>query len=184
MENHEIDDYLKIYTNYVRVDDGNGDFHFDLYFNIQNLFNSPFEYISSVTNQPNVLILKDSYLYLSGDKYTDGKIDQNKVEDIKKGGVLTIYGQVKTYSNDKLSDVKTIRLFSYNVYNISDDKPKFLIDKTFDITKSSMGDDAENKIDIEFGNVLWTLNEEQFETHDKSMSVDSTNVDSTSSFSS
>ena len=50
LEDGEIDDYLKIYTNYVRVDDGEGDFHYDLYFNIQNLFNSPFEYISSVTN--------------------------------------------------------------------------------------------------------------------------------------
>ena len=172
LENHEIDDYLKIYTNYVKVDDGNGDFHFDLYFNVQNLFNSPFEYISSVTNQPNVLILKDSYLYLPGDKYTDGKIDQDKVDAIKNGGVLTIYGQVKTYSNDKLSDVKTIKLFSYNVYNISDDKPKFMIDKTFDITKSSLGDEFENKVDIEFGNVLWTLNEDQFDGYEPIMCFD------------
>ena len=34
LEDGEIDDYLKIYTNYVRVDDGYGDFHYDLYFNI------------------------------------------------------------------------------------------------------------------------------------------------------
>ena len=34
LENHEIDDYLKIYTNYVKVNDENGDFHYDLYFNI------------------------------------------------------------------------------------------------------------------------------------------------------
>ena len=50
LEDGEIDDYLKIYTNYVRVDDGYGDWHYDLYFNVQNLFNSPFEYISSVTH--------------------------------------------------------------------------------------------------------------------------------------
>lgn len=172
LENHEIDDCLKIYTNYVKVDDGNGDFHFDLYFNVQNLFNSPFEYISSVTGQPNVLIIKDSYLYLSGDKYTDGKIDQKKVEDIQKGGVLSIYGQVKTYSNDKLSDVKTMKLFSYNVYNISDDKPKFLIDKTFDITQSSSANGYENKVDIEFGNVMWTLNEDDFEGYNPIMYVE------------
>ena len=34
VEDGEIDDYLKIYTNYVRVDDGHGDWHYDLYFNI------------------------------------------------------------------------------------------------------------------------------------------------------
>ena len=33
-EDGELDDYLKIYTNYVRVDDGHGDFHYDFYFNI------------------------------------------------------------------------------------------------------------------------------------------------------
>lgn len=146
LENGEIDDYLKIYTNYVRIDDGDGDFHYDLYFNIQNLFHSPFEYISSVTNQANVLILKDSYLFLTGDKYKkvyDGKtksyhneIDDDKMNSIKQGGILTIYGQVKTYSNDVLSDVNTVKLFQYQVYNVSDDKPKFLIKRIFDITKS------------------------------------------------
>ena len=84
------------------MDDGFGDFHYDLYFNIQNLFGSPFEYISTVTGQPNVLILPDSYLYLSGDKYKKGydedgnythnEIDDRKVSKIKDGGVLTIYG--------------------------------------------------------------------------------------------
>lgn len=49
---------------------------------------------------------------------------------------MTIYGQVKTYSDDRLSDVKTIKLFSYQVYNVSDDKPKFLIEKTYDVTKT------------------------------------------------
>ena len=49
LEDGEIDDYLKVYANYVRVDDGYGDYHYDFYFNIQNLFNTPFEYISSVT---------------------------------------------------------------------------------------------------------------------------------------
>ena len=69
LEDGEVDDFLKIYTNYVRVEDGFGDWHYDLYFNVQNLFNSPFEYISTITGQPNVLILPDSYLRLSGDKW-------------------------------------------------------------------------------------------------------------------
>lgn len=130
------------------MDDGYGDWHYDLYFNIQNLFNSPFEYISSITNQPNVLIIPDSYLYLSGAKFkkvydengnwTHNVIDEDLVDKIKAGGQLVIYGQVKTYSDDKLSDVQTIKLFSYNIYNVSDDKPKFLIDKTFDITKTTL----------------------------------------------
>lgn len=94
----------------MRVDDGYGDFHYDLYFNIQNLFNSPFEYISTVTNQPNVLILENSYLYLPGAKYKraydeDGKWTHNEIDDelvkkLRKGDELVIYGQIKTYSND------------------------------------------------------------------------------------
>ena len=79
LEDGEIDDLLKIYTNYVRIDDRYGDFHYDLYFNVQNLFNSPFEYISSITKQPNVLIIPDSYLYLSGDKFAD-KGDHNEID--------------------------------------------------------------------------------------------------------
>jgi len=112
LEDGEVDDHLKIYANYVRVDDGCGDFHYDLYFNMQNLFNSPFEYISSVTGQPNVLIIPDSYLYLTGDKFKKGwdnqtqthynEIDPKKVDAIKAGGELSIYGQVKTYSDDVL----------------------------------------------------------------------------------
>ena len=155
-EDGELDDYLKIYTNYVRVDDGHGDFHYDFYFNIQNLFNSPFEYISTITGQPNVLILEDSYLYLPGDKFkkvydengnwTHNEIDTDLVKNLKTGGTLTIYGQVKTYSDDRLSDVKTIKLFSYNVYNVSDDKPKFLIDKVFDIIRTPLRESARNKV--------------------------------------
>ena len=130
-EDGELDDYLKIYANYVRVEDKHGDFHYDLYFNIQNLFNSPFEYISTVTKQPNVLVIPDSYLYLTGDKYTNkgdhNEVDDDKMKVIKDGGELSIYGQVKTYSDGVLSDAKTIKMFTYRIYNISDDKPKFLI---------------------------------------------------------
>lgn len=168
LEDGEIDEYLKIYTNYVRVDDGHGDWHYDLYFNVQNLFNSPFEYISSITRQPNVLIIPDSYLYLTGDKFkesadkTHNEIDEDKVKRIQEGGELSIYGQVKTYSDDKLSDARTIKLFSYRVYNISDDKPKFLIDKTFDITKTPLRTTFSNVVKIGFSDVLWTIDENKF----------------------
>lgn len=166
LEDGEIDDYLKIYTNYVRVDDGHGDWHYDLYFNIQNLFNSPFEYISSVTNQPNVLIIPDSYLYLTGDKFVDrgdhNEISEDKLKNIKTGGTLSIYGQVKTYSDNRLSDVRTIKLFSYSIHNISDDKPKFLIEKTYDITKSIIHNVVKDKVKIEFSDVMWTIPESKF----------------------
>ena len=166
LEEGEIDDYLKIYTNFVRVDDGHGDWHYDLYFNIQNLFNSPFEYISTVTNQPNVLILPDSYLYLTGDKFVDkgdhNEIDEDKFKRIKEGGTLSIYGQVKTYSDNRLSDARTIKLFSYAIHNISDDKPKFLIEKTYDITKSTIQMTVKDKVKIEFSDVMWTIPEDKF----------------------
>ena len=173
LEDGEVDDFLKIYTNYVRIDDGFGDWHYDLYFNVQNLFNSPFEYISTITGQPNVLILPDSYLRLSGDKWkrtydsngewNGNEIDDDKVKSIKEGGTLTIYGQAKTYSNDQLSDVKTIRLFTYQIYNISDDKPKFLIDKTFDITRTAIqGVKMDKTITIEFSDVLVEVDSNDF----------------------
>lgn len=173
LEDGEVDDCLKIYTNYVRVEDGHGDFHYDLYFNIQNLFNSPFEYISSVTKQPNVLIIPDSYLYLTGDKYKEvydedtgishNVIDNAKMDAIKQGGELSIYGQVKVYSNDMLSDTRTIKLFAYKVYNVSDDKPKFLIEKTYDVTKATLQNKVSKKVKLEFTDVLWQIDENQFE---------------------
>ena len=137
-------------------------------FNIQNLTNSPFEYISSVTHQPNVLIIPDSYLYLSGDKYshkgTHNEIDESKVNAIRKGGTLSLYGQIKTYGSDeKLLSTKTIKLFSYQVFNVSDDKPKFLIKKTYDITKSTLMDNAIQNIDIHFHDVMHSLKDEDFE---------------------
>lgn len=171
-EDGEVDDYLKIYTNYVRKDDGHGDFHYDLYFNVQNLFNSPFEYISTVTNQPNVLVIPDSYLYLSGDKFkkvyegdtwTHNEIDEKKIAEIKKGGELSIYGQVKVYSDDKLSDVRTIKLFSYQIYNVSDDKPKFLIEKTYDVTKATLQTKTTQMVKIDFSDLLLQLDESKFE---------------------
>lgn len=88
------------------------------------------------------------------------------MEEIKKGGTLAIYGQVKTYSNDKLGDVRTIKLFEYRVYNISDDKPKFLIDKVYDIKESTLSENASEHIKIEFSDVMWTIDESDFENHE------------------
>ncbi len=173
LDENEIDDYLKIYTNYVRVDDKHGDWHYDLYFNIQNLFNPPFEYISSITHQPNVLVLPDSYLRLSGDKFkkvydengvwTHNEIDPEKVEQLKKGGKLSLYGQIKAFSNDRLVGVRLVKLFTYTIHNISDDKPKFLIEKTFDITKSSLTSSEGNPLKIEFSDVMWQMKPEWYE---------------------
>lgn len=86
------------------------------------------------------------------------------MKTIKDGGDLTIYGQVKTYSCDKLTDARTIKLFSYKVYNISDDKPKFLIQKTFDITKSSLPENSTRNVSIMFQDVLWTIDENNYDT--------------------
>ena len=64
---------------------------------------------------------------------------------------------MKTYSDDILSDTRTIKLFSYRIYNISDDKPKFLIDKIYDITKSSMNEYVSDKVSIRFSDVMWSI---------------------------
>jgi hypothetical protein len=69
---------------------------------------------------------------------------------------------VKTYSDDTLSDVRTIKLFEYRVYNVSDDKPKFLIDKVYDIKTSTLKDNLRERIRIEFSDVMWTIDEADF----------------------
>ena len=69
---------------------------------------------------------------------------------------------MKTYSNDVLGDVKTIKLFQYQVYNVSDDKPKFLIKKIFDITKEGVDVNHHDKLTVKLSDVLWTIPEERF----------------------
>ena len=109
---------------------------------------------------------------LTGDKFKKvydentgtyhNEIDDDKMNSIRNGGILTIYGQVKTYSNDVLGDVTTIKLFQYQVYNISDDKPKFLIKKIFDITKEGVDVNHQDKLTVKLSDVLWTIPEQRF----------------------
>ena len=116
----DFDSMYKIYANYQKIEDplDPRGYHFDLFFNIQNLFKPPFEYISDVTHQPAPHLLPNSYLYLPGDK-------NSKLES--KGGKLTLYAQMKWLINDLTASVKTIPLITYEIYNISDDKPKFFL---------------------------------------------------------
>ena len=84
------------------------------------------------------------------------------MNSIRNGGTLTIYGQVKTYSNDVLNDVTTIKLFQYQVYNVSDDKPKFLIKKMFDIANERIDVNNQDTLTVKLSDVLWTIPEERF----------------------
>jgi hypothetical protein len=61
-----------------------------------------------------------------------------------------------------LSDVRTIKLVSYAIHNISDDKPKFLIRKTYDVTKSVLNNVIKDKVSIEFSEVMWTIDEDNY----------------------
>lgn len=158
LEDGEIDDLLKVYVCYHRVEDPDGQFHFDLYFNPQNLLNSPFEYISTITNQPNVLIVPDSHLRLSGDRFTDqGMVDEDKVRQLTEGGTLSLYAQAKTYSAGVLRDVKLIRLFQYRVWNVSDDRPRFLIRRVYSLASDSNVESIVNQVNLEFQDVLCTV---------------------------
>ena len=116
----DFDPMYKIYANYQKIEDplDPRGYHFDLFFNIQNLFKPPFEYISDVTHQPAPHLLPNSYLYLPGDK-------NSKLES--KGGKLTLYAQMKWLINDLTASVKTLPLITYEIHNISDDKPKFFL---------------------------------------------------------
>ena len=46
-------------------------------------------------------------------------------------GILDIVVQYKSLINNKLQGLKTALLASYKIYNVSDDKPKFLIQKIY-----------------------------------------------------
>lgn len=104
----KLSKFLNIYVNYKK----NSDEKLTLYFNYINYLNTPF--LKIVGSSIKIDTITNTYLKL------------NSGED----GVLDIMIQLKYYYDDrKLYGYKNIKLLSYHIYNISDDKPKFLVYK-------------------------------------------------------
>lgn len=74
-----------------------------------------------------------TYIDLVDNTYLSLKPDEN--------GILDIVTQFRYYKGGTLCGYRNVRLASYQIYNISDDKPKFLIKNIYRMNR----DDGSNK---------------------------------------
>lgn len=121
----DLSQFLKLYANYKKNSDNNT---IDLYFNYFNWLDSP--YIKLVGTKQYVDTIDSTYLKLKSG------------ED----GILDIIVQVKYFSDKKLCGYRNLKVLSYHIWNISDDKPKFVVKKAFEIQKDSQLADAEKTV--------------------------------------
>ena len=122
MNSHTVDlaRMMKLYINYKKNPETKT---LDLYFNYFNWFDT--SYIKIIDNKTYIDTIEGTYLKL----------------EAGKDGFLDIIIQVKYYNSDELCGYKNIKVLSYHIWNISDDKPKFLIQKVYEIEKDSQGID-------------------------------------------
>lgn len=133
----EISDYLKIYVNWRKYEQPGNDDEIELFFNYPNLFISPYSY-RMANGMFSVEYKKNTYLNLKSG------------ED----GYLYIIFQFKYYdSTGSLRGIRDLPILTYHIYNVSDDKPKFIITKTYEIDNRDgrytyPGDGNKNKVFI------------------------------------
>lgn len=147
---------LKIFVNYKKAD-GNA---IDLYFNYFNWFDTP--YIKMADGLPYLDTISGTYLKLKSGE--DGDLD--------------IIIQVKYYNGTQLCGYKNIKVLSYHIWNVSDDKPKFIIQKTYELQKDSQG------VDMSRPAVMLKLDSVEVEVNGNSDQPDSLQVPMTFSFNS
>lgn len=116
----EVSDYLKIYVNWRKYNSVDHD-EIELFFNLQNLFFSPYSYKTS-----------------NGSFTVEYK--NNTYINLKSGedGYLYIIFQFKYYdSSGTLCGIRDLPILTYHIFNVSDDKPKFMITKSYEIDNRS-----------------------------------------------
>lgn len=109
----DLDNSCKIYVNYKK----NSDNKLVLYFNYFNYMETPYIKIKDGDQYPD--IIDNTYLKLNPDE----------------SGILDVVVQFRYYYGNKLYGIKNIKTLSYMVYNVSDDKPKFVMKKIYTIRK-------------------------------------------------
>jgi len=112
-ETVDIARFLRFYVNYRRDYETQS---LDLYFNYFNYIDSPYVRLENGTEMK-IDTIESTYLKLKAG------------ED----GVLDIIVQFKHYIGGVLYGYKNVKVLSYHIYNISDDKPKFLMYKTYEV---------------------------------------------------
>lgn len=117
-ENTDFKTLLDIYTSY-EVMPGE---KIRLFFNYYNFINSPF--IELAAGKPTIKAIEGTYLKL----------------DPGESGLLDIVVQFKAYYGDNLYGIKTGTLITYKIFNVSDDKPKFVIYKMSEIAKGALSE--------------------------------------------
>lgn len=121
----DIRDFLKLYVNYSHTTDG-----IELFFNYNNLFDTP-------------------YTYRSPDGYFAPVFKENTYLRLKPGedGILDVVIQVKYFDSfGEVCGIKDIPALSYKIYNVSDDKPKFVISTTWKLSPETVGSVKETAI--------------------------------------
>lgn len=150
----DISKLLRIYVNYKKdMDNENG---IVLYFNYSNYLNTPF-------------IKLDEYKTIEYD--SDGKpvLDENGhakrifqeyrvFSEILEGtylklspgenGKLDIVLQFRYLDDNTVRGVKNVKVLTYQIFNISDDKPKFVIREVYRVGKYSSSSDSTYNINI------------------------------------
>lgn len=141
----DFKDLLNIYVNYKVGLDGDQP-QITLYFNYYNYINSPFVKFGD-NNNLKIDTLEGSYL----------KLGPN--ED----GLLDINAQFKAYYGTNLYGMKTAKLLTFKIFNISDDKPKFVFYKMFEIKKNSLSQSTiDNDASITINNTYIDLDDDMY----------------------
>ena len=100
----ELKKFLRMYVNYKKTSGG-----IHLYFNYFNYLDTPYVRISDGKCYPN--IIPNTYLHLKPNET----------------GCLSFVTQFRCYSQDEVVGISDVELASLQIYNVSDDKPKFIV---------------------------------------------------------
>ena len=108
----QLQKLLRIYVSYKKDTD---DHSITLYFNYFNYFDTPYIKIE------NQLLYSDTI--------------QGTYLKLKTGedGLLDIVLQLRYCIGNEIYGYRNVKALSYRIWNLSDDKPKFLIKKTYEI---------------------------------------------------
>lgn len=108
----DLTEFMRLYVNYNKTDSG-----IVLYFNYYNYLNTPF------------IRIEDGKTYPDYIDNTFCRISQGETS------YVDIVIQLKYYVDNVLNGYKNVTLASYKVTNISDDKPKFILQEVSRLTK-------------------------------------------------